>query len=225
VNRLLLDCDRVFDVLTRGPFPSGSPDDAAVERHLAACHECRQLAEALAPAVECFHEAVSRQELVTLPAYRGTLTRGRAQSSASNRGPHRTDSRPLAASIAGLAIGLLLAGAMLLPSSPFAVKSEQSQFASRRSAASHDYLPTDDGLLTLASLRLPASCLPITHRAISPEHAAELAAALSDGSLASLRCCTDCHHASARPVSSDTQLIAANHIAHFQQSCQVCHRG
>lgn len=71
--KLLLNCDHVFEVLTRGPFPTGEPTDEAVEMHLAACHECRQLAEALRPAVALFHEAVSKEESLELPEYQGTL--------------------------------------------------------------------------------------------------------------------------------------------------------
>src|SRR3954449_12551116 len=73
VKRPLLNCDQVFDVLTRGPFPTGEPQDEAVERHLRACHECRQLAEALRPAVALLHEAVSGEEAEQLPEYQGSL--------------------------------------------------------------------------------------------------------------------------------------------------------
>ena len=73
MKRLLLNCDQVFEVLTRGPFPTGEPQDEAVERHLRACHECRQLAEALRPAVALLHEAVSSEEAEQLPEYQGSL--------------------------------------------------------------------------------------------------------------------------------------------------------
>jgi hypothetical protein len=73
VKKLLLNCDQVFEVLTRGPFPTGEPQDEAVERHLRACHECRQLAEALRPAVALLHEAVSSEEAEQLPEYQGSL--------------------------------------------------------------------------------------------------------------------------------------------------------
>jgi len=73
VKCLLLNCDQVFEVLTRGPFPTGEPQDEAVERHLRACHECRQLAEALRPAVALMHEAVSSEEAEQLPEYQGSL--------------------------------------------------------------------------------------------------------------------------------------------------------
>lgn len=71
--KLLVNCDQVFEVLTRGPFPTGEPTDDAVELHLAACHECRQMAEALRPAVALLHEAVSKEEALELPEYQGSL--------------------------------------------------------------------------------------------------------------------------------------------------------
>src|SRR5439155_14848244 len=73
VKKTLLNCDQVFDVLTRGPFPTGEPEDDAVERHLRACHECRQLAEALRPAVALLHEAIATDEATALPEYQGAL--------------------------------------------------------------------------------------------------------------------------------------------------------
>ncbi len=44
-----------------------------MERHLRACHECRQLAEALRPAVALLHEAVAADEAQSLPEYQGAL--------------------------------------------------------------------------------------------------------------------------------------------------------
>lgn len=67
-------CDEVFDILTRGPFPTGAPSDGIVESHLTQCDACRQLAEALRPAVELFQEAVTPEESRTLPAYWGEST-------------------------------------------------------------------------------------------------------------------------------------------------------
>lgn len=68
-----MNCDQVFDVLTRGPFPTGDASDADVELHLAGCHECRQLAEALRPAVALFHEAIAIDQVGDLPGYHGRL--------------------------------------------------------------------------------------------------------------------------------------------------------
>ncbi len=67
----MMNCDQVFDVLTRGPFPSGAQDDDHVEAHLACCTECRRLAVALRPAVELFQEAMNADDGLGLPGYRG----------------------------------------------------------------------------------------------------------------------------------------------------------
>ena len=68
-----MNCDQVFDILTRGPFPAGHFSDSAVERHLTICHPCRRLAEALRPAVDLFHESVEAEEGRDLPGYHGVL--------------------------------------------------------------------------------------------------------------------------------------------------------
>ena len=68
-----MNCDQVFDVLTRGPFPAGEPSDEAVEWHLAGCDNCGRLAEALRPAVELLHEAIVDDETASLPGYSGRL--------------------------------------------------------------------------------------------------------------------------------------------------------
>ncbi|QDU90864.1 hypothetical protein Pla175_42770 [Pirellulimonas nuda] len=64
-----MDCDRVFFALTRGPFPTGHPTDTLVQAHLEACPSCSQIAEALRPATETFHEAISPAEGRDLPGY------------------------------------------------------------------------------------------------------------------------------------------------------------
>jgi hypothetical protein len=58
-------------VLTRGPFPSGAPEDWQVQQHLEGCPDCWQLAEALRPAGDVFHEAISPSEGRDLPGYWG----------------------------------------------------------------------------------------------------------------------------------------------------------
>ena len=91
-------CDDVFERLTSGPFPSGpfpggatsevtntatgqatrsAWSDEATERHLACCHDCRRLAEALRPAVSALCDArdAGPQPVydAVLPAYDGVL--------------------------------------------------------------------------------------------------------------------------------------------------------
>lgn len=66
-----MDCDQVFMILTRGPFPTGEPWDELVESHLETCADCWRLAEALRPALEIFQEAVPPSEGRDLPGYWG----------------------------------------------------------------------------------------------------------------------------------------------------------
>lgn len=66
-----MDCDHVFMILTRGPFPTGESWDEEVEAHLETCAECWRLAEALRPALEVFQEAVPPAEGRDLPGYWG----------------------------------------------------------------------------------------------------------------------------------------------------------
>lgn len=69
-----MDCDQVFMVLTRGPFPSGAADDALVQMHLEQCPSCWRFAEALRPASDLFQEAIPPAESRTLPGYWGDCT-------------------------------------------------------------------------------------------------------------------------------------------------------
>ena len=66
-----MDCDQVFMILTRGPFPTGEAWDEQVENHLETCADCWRLAEALRPALEVFQEAVPPAESRELPGYWG----------------------------------------------------------------------------------------------------------------------------------------------------------
>lgn len=68
-----MNCDQVFDILTRGPFPTGQASDKAVESHLNRCPECRRLAAALQPAVEFLQESIPVEESYDLPGYWGEL--------------------------------------------------------------------------------------------------------------------------------------------------------
>lgn len=250
MKRLLLNCDQVFEVLTRGPFPSGDPQDEAVERHLRACHECRQLAEALRPAVAMMHEAVSSDEAEQLPEYQGSLPWQRRSTRrktpvARLAGPQKAKAPPqrcvptlkrgeprppqmlsairlVAASLILAALGLIFGNNLLAPA--VVPRNSNQQPVAATPAVVHapgsvSGVPTAQGLLTLASLKLPNTCVPFSHRPISPEEAAQIANAISAGSLNGLRCCTECHR-SGSPRSAASRLVAS-----LQQSCQACHRG
>jgi hypothetical protein len=243
VKRLLLNCDQVFDVLTRGPFPAGGPEDEAVEHHLRACHDCRRLAEALRPAVALMHEALASDQPRDLPEYQGTLAeprqlsvvklavankkRGstsRAQGMVPTAQPAvRFQQAMGAARFIAATFLLVISGALLyaIGASDEARGLMVAVFGSReaRPLNDSDGFPSEQGLLTLASLKLPVACMPLSHRPLSPEHATEIAAAIASGSLEATRCCTECHHA-VRSQSRSMNLAAATH-----KHCQICHRG
>jgi hypothetical protein len=237
VKRLLLNCDQVFEVLTRGPFPTGSACDEGVEQHLAACHECRRLAEALRPAVALLHESMTADLAADLPEYQGALPPPRRPAIAppvrtARRRPARTRGhasfvlsglRLVAASLLVASIGGLLYGVSMSPRSrwPVAQAGNSQQALAPLAASPFDPLrqPDEQGLLHLAAFHLPARCLPASHRPVSAEQAAELLAAMADGSLAALHCCTECHRAGLAPLG-DGRLVAT-----IQSSCQLCHRG
>ena len=80
-----MDCDQVFVILTRGPFPTGELWDEDVEAHLETCADCWRLAEALRPALEVFQEAVPPAESRDLPGYWGDARPAGMVVSALNR--------------------------------------------------------------------------------------------------------------------------------------------
>jgi hypothetical protein len=85
-----MDCDRVFMILTRGPFPTGAPSDEDVEAHLETCADCWRLAEALRPALEVFQEAVPPAESRDLPGYWGDARPASGSMTHLASGPTRT---------------------------------------------------------------------------------------------------------------------------------------
>jgi hypothetical protein len=265
---MLLNCDQVFDVLTRGPFPTGEPEDDAVERHLRACHDCRQLAEALRPAVALLHEAIETDEASELPEYQGALPwkrperrrrlslarlaaarEGMAESGDLRRGTARSEDlrqvrlvpravdlalrstpairamRVVAASLLVFALGALLFAIAWAPNGKFTAVNPGAFSAPAVTRQVQPGVPTAKGLLTLAALKLPQACIPDSHRAFSAEDAAQIARALDNGTLAKLRCCTECHHAGTSHYADPAQPASTRLIAIAEQNCQVCHRG
>ena len=88
-----MDCDQVFVILTRGPFPTGELWDEEVEAHLETCADCWRLAEALRPALEVFQEAVPPAESRDLPGYWGDARPTGSVVSALSRSRHAAGAR------------------------------------------------------------------------------------------------------------------------------------
>jgi hypothetical protein len=233
MRKLLMNCDQVFDVLTRGPFPTGDESDASVERHLRACHDCRQLAEALQPAVELLHESLARDEAADLPEYQGMLAVvEHSVATAQAEGPRPLTVRRLApqrpstrlftpAGLAQFAVALVLL---------VAIGSLTWNLMSTPDSGSRDLLAgilspsgpmtrgrlDDRGLMTLASLNLPARCFPkdaLIDTSAGGNPGASPAAIHQEA----LRCCTECHRPG-KSHGSHARLVVAMH-----RSCVACH--
>lgn len=206
--KAVLTCDDVFDVLTRAPFPSGSSDDEVVESHLAVCHDCRQLAEALRPAVGLFHESMAEESDEMLPAYRGELSPATAtvltaleeapppnRLANTRRQPSHRQSLHFWSGFAVCLAVVLLSTFAVVVSRP--AKEITDSFASTR------VLPVKErDANLLAALELPSDC----RTSITPN----LVAADYD-------CCTKCHAAD-RTVASSRRAILKSSAA-----CVACH--
>jgi hypothetical protein len=218
--KAILTCDDVFEVLTRAPFPSGASDDQVVESHLAVCHECRQLAEALRPAVGLFHEAMIGEAEQELPTYRGQLSSIDRRSDSNvvssavveplspllgnswdncstiqgRRAKEPVSSRTWLG-IAGCVAAVLVATLALVASRARSTHNEAVVASNVRSVGDRD-------VKLLASLDLPNAC--------APRGAATRISSNYD-------CCTKCHTAGSR-VSSSREAISKSSSA-----CIACH--
>jgi hypothetical protein len=228
--KLLVSCDHVFDCLTRGPFPSGGPDDDAVERHLEVCHECRQLAEALRPAVALMHEALPESEAAELPSYGaasaddGLCERADGALAARIRQimdrqevqPRRITSqerwlsalRFTAAAVLLAALGTLLSGVF------WQIKPGERQLAIVPPSVRAGHQPTAEGLLHLASLKLPQICLPGMPTPVVDADSSPIGPVIGAAHV----CCTRCHAA-----GKEGAVLTQRTVAALQQSCVACH--
>jgi hypothetical protein len=234
-----MTCDDVFDVLTRGPFPSGGLEDHAVEVHLRRCPECHRLAVALRPAVELFQEAVGPDESRTLPGYRGMAgsaddlriaadgTRGYwglgtdvvAQAERTFApAPRVVRVLPARGSLLKFAAAVLLGVAAAAGSRGWLERTAAlagdppvapPQVASEAKEASRRWL---------ATVQLPPSCVRNSRAAVgddsaNPHNGLQLAAV--EGSY--LSCCTDCH------TSNLTGLLGQEARGVVARACTACH--
>jgi hypothetical protein len=228
-----MNCDRVFDVLTRGPFPTGAASDAAVERHLGCCVECRRLATALRPAVELFEEAIRPEESHGLPSYWGEVTephsaaydatfatleeeiavarstRRTLQRATTTRGiiPQRAaeDCDRLLRFLGAVAVGVVLA---------FTFRTMVDQPGGGRIGLA--------GRNTMSASILPwqvcSSAMITPQRAGNgPSMQAEGISTVAALDAAHQRCCSECHHAGSQ-TSNHGRMSAS-----VARSCVACH--
>lgn len=223
----MFTCDEVFDTLTRAPFPSGDrPSDDAIGRHLACCHDCRQLAEALRPATTALAHSLPEDEETTsretsLPCFTGSLP------------SPVTDERltPLGLSTwfgLAAAICLLVVVRMgTMDSASSATSNPRSGGPVEFSGASTPGLPPWASLCSLSAVdmraadRSPSDNLPFTLNFDDGNQGN-----MAPPPTAASQCCSRCHHGGADadgPHGSVDRQWQPNHLQAIVQSCGGCH--
>jgi hypothetical protein len=217
-----MNCDQVFEVLTSGPFPAGHPSDSTVELHLQSCHDCRQLAEALRPAVEMLHESLAGTDNHALPSYEGTLraadvglpqsvmTMIEEEAACSLAVPVATTTErrigrngwPIAVAIVMVVFMGVLAVRQQFPG-------QSATDYELAGTPSSDHQPDDSGKQYLLAMRLPTICFHIDESRTDNSQVAPRQMHL---------CCTQCHNA-ARPDRSPL-----TNVAFLERSCKACHQ-
>jgi hypothetical protein len=240
-----MNCDQVFDILTRGPFPTGTPCDAGVEAHLSVCPECRRLAEALRPALELFQEAVGPEESRDLPGYWCAVATDRTQpvvADAKDRQPRvavpRTSTQAPATKTfsalaawrlaAALALGVTL-GSLL--NSRGALDGFSALPPVGKGAAAVGPSPGDPSADGQRSQTIMVELVPAEDRELAvlsaacfhrppgpaPRYAVTAKRVLAYNDLGNLECCTRCHAANSASVPGHATLAVS-------QTCFVCHQ-
>ena len=219
-----MNCDQVFDILTRGPFPAGEPSDETVEWHLEGCGDCGRLAEALRPAMELLHESIVDDETEALPGYSGRLAYeempwsdagdSKGKRLAVQRRPMLRravlgggKAQRLSRFVAAVALGAMLAlglGAMETPDEKSTSPGAQGPLS-----------PSSTGLGQLAALNLPGVCFEAHSDAVGTMNVGAVVAA--PAGRRNFQCCARCH------AEGRVELVSIETTSKIVRSCQACH--
>ncbi|HEY2882381.1 MAG TPA: hypothetical protein VGJ15_08110 [Pirellulales bacterium] len=230
-----MNCDHVFAILTRGPFPSGSQHDDAVETHLQFCPECQRLAEALRPNSDSQPETIGLDDGQALPGYwgaaipaSGDLAVSLGDKSRQLQVEHcrrRSKGSPNQANLhlwqftAAVALGIVLAAALRTLMSPRSLQA-RSGIETPLADGARSYSQRNAGEM-LALLDLKPVCRESYANTALPLDTIDDAAALGDPTVTTPTgdkiCCTQCHRA-----GGEIKLTAAQ-MVRFQHSCRACH--
>jgi hypothetical protein len=225
-----MHCDRVYAILTRGPFPSGEVTDVAVEIHLAHCVECRRLAEALRP----LEDHTGTPDTAHLPGYRGDHPRwdpdtspALAQNSVllEKRWPARWQPgiiAPLrvgglvAAVLIGLGIGIVLTTIQAAGSSTERPRLVTASFAGEDA---NEWAEARVQAQLIYGLNLPRACNKLDTQLFYPlssDERSPMAISAEPPSFVN-QCCTQCHVAGGRTHVGQTWRVK------LISSCTICH--
>ena len=211
-----MDCDGVFDILTRGPFPSGDSTDEPVEAHLTTCRDCQRLAEALRPAVHLFQESIGPELGRDLPGYWGencfddvrhepawssavqTATATWRRATARLRGRFVSPGWPLlAAALAGVALAVGLRDEGSHTADHAAISAGPAPSAMASATLTHPLTECSRRLLEAFGAETPPQRL----------------------ALAQTSCCSDCHS----PKANEALRVQKKVASLVAQNCGQCH--
>jgi len=239
-----MNCDHIFNILTRGPFPSGDSTDAAVEIHLSLCADCRHIADALRPDSGAEDEMLLPEESRGLPYYWGIAAlgehgNGTQVTTAKNRRTRRKRAttffekhEPLAhlsgwqlafAVLMGAALGTLLKLLGYVDGGDTPARSVAQVTPAMTASESFDprqpsQVPSDVNRQLAAKLGATPACWEDQHPLPGFESRSPGAHdPLSPVAIHEELCCTKCHNA----TSPRFALRATT--AKIVRSCQVCH--
>lgn len=213
-----VSCDRVFEALTAMPFPAGGDDDARIEDHLRACHDCRRLAEALRPAVNILHESLrdddsNLKSINRLPSFNGFSDDERAIESImaevhASENDQSDFHRPGCQTKEIWTANKLIAWTSLAAAAVIAFVASQNFAGGSPSSFSND----SERFGYLTNCGVPTACLVNAGWNLEPT------SGHSDG--VDKSCCTKCHNAAPKVCIFDTPNESVPLLA---KSCRACH--
>ncbi len=233
-----MNCDDVFVILTRGPFPSGARTDSGVEAHLQVCPECQRLAAALRPNERGSPDAVEPEESRQLPGYWGNSLESSGELAIS-----LTDavSSPRAQQLrlqrqqvqlgknlnvwqfaAAVALGIVLAAALrtlVTVHTPTASAADPGLGVLMMAPATRQ-AQRAEALLALCDLNpmcRPQKPIPtVEHSFLSGDPPLSLTLDESP-TTAEVNCCTQCHRAGGKSQFTSAEMFR------LQKTCIACH--
>ncbi len=221
-------CDDVFDVLTRGPFPTGQHEtDFPVQRHLTVCHSCRELAEALRPVTAVLAEGqydVADEE-TSLPVF---LAEQRAPCSCcvadQAESPSTDPVRQLRMPLIALALSLMV---VLAVSITWLAEQQSPSHGpvSPAGALVADSPPPASNFLE-AGFSLPnCSLMAVDNFQKRAASEGEQATEKLGQQFSAEQCCSQCHHAgkAPQPAASKTFALKGPQILALASRCSLCH--
>lgn len=232
-----MNCDQVFKILTRGPFPSGEATDAAVEIHLSLCSDCRHFAEALRPDGAADSELLIPEDSRGLPYYWGIatvegepgamVTTAKDRRTRRRRKPALFDRRETLSHLSGwqLAFAVLMGAALgtALRLLGYADGSEPAKVATAQPDAVAqvanpvEFLPANAGSQLAAKLGVAPACWQDQQVGFHDRQSVSATAEFDLLSRNADLCCTKCHNATA------PRFALRGTTARISRSCQVCH--